>query len=169
MKALIFSYKFLFLTFMSLPLALCSSDNETETETEIPFESVTIDLGNTNVTLNDTMFELQGFLFRVERVESTTAGGPGILLAFPNENDEFSFIELDLMDTRGISKITISLFNNCRGCLDIQVLNGSQIITEVPDSEIESAATEVIIDVDSEISALRIASVETTVNKIKLE
>ncbi|KPM31256.1 Hypothetical protein I595_2521 [Croceitalea dokdonensis DOKDO 023] len=114
------------------------------------------------------MFMLQGFMFRVERAESSS-GIAGILLAFPSENGDFSTLELDLTDTTGISKMTISLFNNCSNCLDIQVFNENQIVTEVKGTALDSGSNLLEIEVDSPITSLKIGSAETIVTSIKLE
>ena len=164
MKTFIFSYKFIFMTLISLPLEMCSSDDNNETETS--FESVTIDLTSVDVALEDISFNANGYQFKAIRAK-TEAGG--VILAYPNSGGEFSSIELNLMNSTGLSKISISLFNNCNSCLDIQVLNENQTVTEIKGTELDSGENLVEIDINSAITALRIGSLETVVYTIKLE
>lgn len=166
MKYFTHGVKLLLTCILALTLSLCSDDND-DTTVEI-FEPVTLNLAEANVTREDTMFMLQGFMFRVERAESSN-GIAGILLAFPSENGDFSTLELDLTDTTGISKMTISLFNNCSNCLDIQVFNENQIVTEVKGTALDSGSNLLEIEVDSPITSLKIGSAETIVTSIKLE
>ncbi len=162
MKTFLLNYKFLFLTLISFSLTFCSSDDN-----EKAFQPATINLEGLNVETDDTSFAVNGFQFKTTRVKSE-AGGIG--LAYPNANNDFSFLELDLKNSAGISKISISLFNNCSSCLDIQVLNGNQVITEVKGKDLDSGTTNLVeIDITSEISALKIGSLEAIVYSIKLE
>ncbi len=169
MRTFIFSSKFLIVLSLTLPLMLCSRDDDSSFQEPQSFQPITIDLSTTTITIEDTEFTLQGFSFRVIRAISTALGGDGILLASPGENGEFSTLEMDLAATNGITKITISLFNNCSSCLDIQLINNNQIITEIKGTSLQSGTNEVEIDVSAEIDTLRIASLETIVNTIKLE
>ncbi|MEW4923522.1 hypothetical protein [Algibacter sp. 2305UL17-15] len=164
MKTILFSYKFIFIIFTTLPLAMCSNDDNTEEEN--PFQPVTINLDGLNIDTDDTSFVVDGFQFKATRVKSQSGG---ILLAYPNQASDFSVLELDLTKSIGVSKISISLFNNCSGCLDIQILNGNQIVTEVKGTELESGENLVEIDINTNVSALRIGSLETIIYTIKLE
>ncbi len=161
MKTFLFNHKFLFLTFISFTLACCSSDDK-----ENAFVPITINLGGLNIDIDDTSFTANGFQFKATRVKSET---DGVGLAYPNANSDFSFLELDLRNSTGISKISVSLFNNCRSCLDIQTLNGDQIIEEVKGKDLDSGMNLVEIDINSAISTLKIGSLETIVYSIKLE
>ncbi|NMH89058.1 hypothetical protein [Flavivirga algicola] len=161
MKTLLFNYRFLFLFLISFTLAFCSSDDK-----EKAFEPVTINLDGLNIDTDDTSFTANGYQFKATRSKSEANG---IALAYPNTNNDFSFLELDLRNSTGISKISISLFNNCRSCLDIQTLNGDQIVTEIKGKDLDSGINLVEIDISSGISALKIGSLETIVYSIKLE
>lgn len=162
MKTLLFTYKFLFVTLLSLPLALCSDNDSDETE-DLSFEPIEINLENTNLDRLDTSFTVDGFNFKSEYAENTPDGiinGIGIA---PGS------IELNLSSIDGISKISISIFNNCSACLDIQALNSNEVVYEIKGTELESGMNLVEMEINTAIDSLRIWSGEAIVIWIKLE
>ena len=168
MKTLLFSYKFLFMTLMSLPLALCSSDNDYET----PFEPVTIDLSSVDVALEDTFFTVNGFQFNARRVSTDEVTNDGILLAYP-ENGEGSLLELDLSTVAGISKITLSIFNNNGDGTVVSLWNNGTLVEErsnLPNATSGNLFKDTSLSVSGkQIDLLRITSFEATIRSIKLE
>ncbi len=168
MKTLIINYKFIFMTIMFLPLAICSSDDDNNNTA--PFEEVTINLEDLSVEIEDTSFTADGFNFTAFRSESFSGGNfNGVQMAFPLNNDP-SMIELDLSNTSGISKITISMFNNGAGSTLVSTRNNGSIVQEITDDDIPSSLTDLEINVTGQtIDALRMSSFEAIIISIKLE
>ena len=167
MKTFLLSSKFFLLSFLAIQLSLCSSDDDNTSVEEIAFQPITLDLTNVDITTQDTTFDLQGYQFEVLGAQSNDLGYQGILLG--SFNGELSSLILNLVDVEGVSAISVSLFNNCSACLDIQVLNGNQVVQEIKGTELESGENVVPISINSDIMGLRIASAEAIVNSIRLE
>jgi len=167
MKTLLFSYKFLFMTLMSLPLAMCSNDDDNN-EIETPFESVTIDFSNSTLKKEETGFSVSGFNFINSNGKSGAFGvvdDDGIFLG------SGAWIELDLNSIQGISKITITLFNNDAtiGTL-VSTSNMGTNVQEFTGREIPRRLSDFEINVEGkDLDALRIRSGESLIYSIKLE
>jgi len=160
-----------------LSFIACKTENGSQTE----FKAITLDLSGLGIEIDDTTFSVNNFNFNIYRTVSSNPGSideydsnDGILLAYPDRNLNPSTLELDLSSVKGLSKITISMFNNCghQSCTVVQTLNRKrEVLQELNDNlKVPIGSSEVLIEnINSSISALKISSFETTVYSIKLE
>ncbi|MEM6721108.1 MAG: hypothetical protein AAF611_17395 [Bacteroidota bacterium] len=172
------SYRYLKLFFISslsfiLMASSCSNDDDDVTPEIEPFTPVTINLDGLGLDVDDTSFTRQGFDFTAIRVRSTdnyTTNGLG--LAHPQDGNP-SILELDLSNTNGMSKITVSLFNNCgNGCTVIQALNSNNVIQIFDNNDIlPIGATEAVFNLSNSqaITSLKMQSFEAIIYTITLE
>ncbi|GAB5476343.1 MAG: hypothetical protein Mars2KO_44420 [Maribacter sp.] len=160
MKKLTISYNFLFIVLMSMPLALCSCNSGDEPQQG--FETIIIDLEGSQVITTDTSFIVDSFTFRSEGAQTTPSN-------FTNQGVDLTpgMIELDLASVVGISRITISMFNNSDPT--ISLLNNGNLVLEI-NNDFDAGLTDASINVeDVTFDALRIFSFEATILSITLE
>ncbi len=169
--------KFLMVIFF-LSLVACTTDDNNDNQTT--FEPITLDLTGLGIEIDDTNFIVDNYNFNIYRTVSSDPGSNdmddsnnGILLAYPDGTSNPSTLELDLSSVNGLSKITISIFNNCGGgCTVVQTLNSnSEILQELNDNDtVPAGSSEVLIEnINNSINSLKISSFETTVYSIMLE
>ncbi|MAU70834.1 MAG: hypothetical protein CML04_01965 [Pseudozobellia sp.] len=168
MKTFILSSKFLLLSFLSIQLALCSNDDDSvPSPEEESFEPVTLSLVGLDIDLEDTSFSVDGFDFSAYRAKSyEDSPGYGILLAFPQDGNR-SWIELDLSNTVGLSKITASV-SDYGGGTTVVIMSNGEVVEEAKD--IPDDPSDIAFNLNGRaVDALRITSLEGDVNSIKLE
>lgn len=169
--------KFLIVAFF-LSLMACSTDDNNDNQTG--FEPITLDLTGLGIEVDDTDFSVENYNFNTYRAVSSDPGGDDmndsndpIFLAYPDGNSNPSTLELDLGSANGLSKITISLSNNCGGgCTAIQTLNSNGEILQAfnDDTTVPTGSSEVLIEnIDNSMNTLKISSFETAVYSIRLE
>lgn len=156
-------------------MSLCSSDNDNKSDAEIPFEEVDLNLSNLSLQQSDTSFIVSGFTFTNQGAESSefpttsTLNGQsiefkGITLWF--DGMVFRYIELELDDTMGLSKITTRVFNNgITGT--VALYNNGNLVEEI---ESPSLVSDITMNVTGrEFDKLRISSPEGQAISISLE
>ncbi len=162
-------------TLSSLLFNACSSDDNINSA-PINFEPVTIDLTQVDFDVDDTSFTVQGFNFNNFMGEPCANLNcfPGIALFLGSNQDDLSFIELDLTSTTGISRITSRLLNNCLQSTRITIFNGDEVINDfsafVPTTTEEGGFNDNLYETNGQtITAVRISSCEAIVQSITLE
>lgn len=165
MKAFVFSTKLIASIMVALLLISCSEDSEPVLE-EI-FEAVTLNLTGLNIVLDDTSFIVEDYNFKAFRATSYTPDSSGVLLAF-GQDGESSYIELNLSNAKGLSKITSNV-SDYSGNTKVSLWKAGQLIEEIP---VPGGARDfdVVNDLGArEIDALRFTSLEGDVRTIRLE
>lgn len=165
--------KLFFISSLSFILMAGSCSNDDDEIAPESFTPVTINLADLGVELEDTSFTTQGFDFTAFRARSTeNYTNDGLGLAYPQDGNS-STLELDLSNTNGISKITVSLFNNCgNGCTVVQALNNNEVIQIFDNNDVlPIGATEAIINLSANqaITSLKMQSFEAIIYSITLE
>lgn len=142
--------------------ASCSSDDDAPTVE--PFTPITLDLTQVEIDLDDTSFTVDGFTF--EAFKCKLLAGYGIDLAY-GENG--SYIELDLSQTQGISKITCRIFRN--NPTPITFYNNGTVVDEIMAiKEMPGEFEDNVYQVNGQtITSVRILSFESVVESITLE
>lgn len=103
------------LTLLVSVLSSCSENDDQE-----PFDPITINLVGLGIELNDTSFSTQGFSFTVYQAISDEGNGDnGILLAYPDNQDNPSTLTLDISGLSELSKITASIADQGAGIIDL--------------------------------------------------
>lgn len=152
-----------------LMAASCSSDDDGDQNNDPPFESVTIDLTNVIISIDDTAFEVQGYSFDAFRVEPNPSDVyPGLGLAYP-QNDMGSYIELDLSQVSGVSSFTARIFRNSPTA--ITFYNNGQVVDEIfAVNDTEDPFEDNTYSLNGQtITSVRISSFEAIVESITLE
>ncbi len=164
-------FKILFISILCpiLMASSCSSDDDGNQNNDPPFNSVTIDLSNITIGLDDTVFEVQGYSFEAFRVEPNPSEVyPGLLLAYPQDGNA-SYIELDLSQASGVSSVTASIFRNSP--TSITFYNGAQVVDEIfAVNDTEEPFEDNTYNLNGQsITSVRISSFEAIVESITLE
>lgn len=159
MKTFLFSYKFLFLALTALPLAMCSSNDDNTEEND--FEVTTLNLSGLSVQQDDTSFTVNGYSFKNTNAESAETG-----ISIWNDGTDFHYIELELNDVTGLSKITSRVFNNGTQT-KVTLYNNDIIVQEI---EAPFNVSDIVMNVqEQEFDKLRLSSFEGEAISIKLE
>ena len=167
-------------TFIIITLFLSLNSCSTDDNNKTVVEPITIDLTGLEIDIDDTNFSVNNYNFNIFRTVSSDPFGNdmddsnnGISLAYPDGNSNPSTLELDLSSVNGLSKVTISIINNCfEGCTAVQTLNSnSEVLQELNNNNtVPTGMSDLIIEnINNSINSLKISSFETTVFSIKLE
>lgn len=180
----------LIFAFSSLLFNACSSDDnndvpdpdaqeqemeQEEMEEEANFEAVTIDFTILEIPPVSNGFTLQGFNFSTFNAGLNVTGEfAGISLAFPDDEGNPSYIELDLTGITGISSITALILNNCLESTRITIFNGDEVVDDfsafVPTTVEETGFNDNLYEFNGQIvTAVRISSCEAIIQSITLE
>ena len=146
--------------------ASCSSDDDTPLPQAEPFTPITLDLTQVEIDLDDTSFIVDEFTFEVYRCQILP--NFGIDLAY-GQNGNASYIELDLSQTQGISKITSRIFVN--STTPITFYNNGTVVDEITAiNETPNEFEDNVYELNGQtITSVRITSFESLVESITLE